>query len=117
MSETDFAAFAGKTQGDRTVMHVLYGLHTLAPFTMLTLSVVALIVNYLRKGDENDALYLAHHAYMIRTFWWAVLWLVVLSPLWLFFVLLGMVAYSVIGLWYLYRYIRGWLRFVDGKPV
>ena len=70
MPETDFAAFEGKTPGDRTVMHVLYGLHTLAPFTMLTLSVVALIVNYLRKGDENDALYLAHHAYMIRTFWW-----------------------------------------------
>eukprot|EP01034_Spumella_vulgaris_P008924 gene8924-11336_t len=54
-------------------MHVLYGLHTLAPFTLLSLSVVALIVNYLRKGDENDALYLAHHAYMIRPFWWAVL--------------------------------------------
>ena len=44
MSETDFAAFEGKNPGDRTIMHVLYGLHTLAPFTMLTLSVVALIV-------------------------------------------------------------------------
>ncbi len=42
MSETDFAAFEGKNPGDRTIMHVLYGLHTLAPFTMLTLSVVAL---------------------------------------------------------------------------
>lgn len=117
MSETDFAAFASKTPGDRTVMHVLYGLHTLAPFSLLSLSVVALIINYIRRGDENDALYLNHHAYMIRTFWWAVLWFVVLSPLWLMFLVPGMVAYGIVGLWYLYRYIRGWLRFTDGKPV
>ena len=41
MSETDFAAFEGKNPGDRTIMHVLYGLHTLAPFSLLSLSVVA----------------------------------------------------------------------------
>ncbi len=117
MSETDYAEFEGKTASDRTVMHVLYGLHTLAPFSLLSLSVVALIINYIRRGDENDALYLNHHAYMIRTFWWAVLWFVLLSPLWLILVLPGVAAYTVVGLWYLYRYIRGWLRFVDGKLI
>ena len=117
MSETDFAAFEGKNPGDRTIMHGQYGLHTLAPFSLLSLSVVALIINYIRRGDENDALYLSHHAYMIRTFWWAVLWLVVLSPLWLFFLLPGIVAWGIVGLWYLYRYIRGWLRFNDGKLI
>ena len=30
MAETDYAQFDAKTPGDRTVMHVLYGLHTLA---------------------------------------------------------------------------------------
>ncbi|MBX3586244.1 MAG: hypothetical protein KF796_06340 [Ramlibacter sp.] len=117
MSETDFAEFGAKTQNDRTVMHVLYGLHTLAPFTLLSLSVVALIVNYVRRGEELDALYVLHHGYMIRTFWWALLWLAVTAPLWLLFVLPGAAAYTVIALWYLYRYIRGWLRFSDNKPV
>lgn len=120
MSETDFADFErhnGKTPGDRTLMHVLYGLHTFAPFTLWSLSVVALIINYIRRGDEPDAMYVAHHGYMIRTFWWAMLWLVVLSPLWLLFFVPGAIAYTVVGLWYLYRFIRGWLRFNDGKPI
>ena len=114
MPETDFAAFEPKSSGDRTVMHVLYGLHTVAPFTMWSLAVVALIVNYIRRGDEHDPVYAAHHAYMIATFWWSLLWLVASSPLWLF-VLPGAIAWTIVGLWYLYRCIRGWLRFNDNR--
>ncbi|MCJ0765020.1 DUF4870 family protein [Variovorax terrae] len=115
MSETDFSRFDAKTPNDRTVMHVLYGLHTIAWASMGTLAVIALIVNYVKRGEEQDALYLSHHNYMIRTFWWTILALVVASPLWLLFLLPGAAAYTLIGLWYLYRCIRGWLRFADGK--
>lgn len=117
MSETDYAAYeTGKTSGDRTVMHLLYGLHTVSPFTAWTLAVVALIVNYIKKGDENDALYLSHHAYMIRTFWWTLLWLVVTTPLYILFVLPGVIAWFVVGAWYVYRCIRGWMLFNDNRP-
>jgi uncharacterized membrane protein len=116
MAQTDFADFEAKTSGDRTVMHVLYGLHTIAWASMGVLAVIALIVNYIRRADEQDALYVSHHNYMIATFWWTVLWLVVTSPLWLLFFLPGAVAYTVIGLWYLYRCLRGWLRFTEGRP-
>lgn len=104
-----------KTPGDRTVMHVLYGLHTISWASMGMLAVIALVVNYIRRADEHDPLYVAHHSYMIATFWWTVLWLVVTGPLWLLFFVPGMVAYTVIGLWYLYRCLRGWLRFNDGR--
>lgn len=109
------AGEANKTANDRTVMHVLYGLHTIAWASMGTLAVIALIVNYIRRGEETDPLYLSHHNYMIATFWWTVLWLVVASPLWLLFIVPGAVAYTVVGLWYLYRCIRGWLRFADDR--
>ena len=115
MAETDFAQFETKTANDRTVMHVLYGLHTIAWASMGTLAVVALIVNYIKRADEHDAVYSSHHNYMIATFWWTVLWLVVTSPLWLLFFFPGAVAYTIVGLWYLYRCIRGWLRFSDGR--
>lgn len=123
MSETNYADFeAGKTPGDRTVMHVLYGLHTVSPFTAWSLAVVALIVNYIKRPDENDPIYLSHHNYMIRTFWWTLGWLalsvllalvmavtILLLPLvWL--------PFTVVGVWYLYRCIRGWLRFNDNQP-
>ena len=53
MPETDFAAFQAKTPGDRTTMHVLYALHTIAPFTMWTLSIVAVIVNYVKRPSSR----------------------------------------------------------------
>ncbi|HZY20123.1 MAG TPA: hypothetical protein VFE82_16755 [Ramlibacter sp.] len=115
MSQTDFANFGTKTPGDRTVMHVLYGLHTLAWPSLGTLAVIALIVNYVKRADEDDPLYLAHHGYMIATFWWSLLWMVLTSPLYLLFIFPGVAAHAVVGLWYLYRCIRGWLRFNDGR--
>lgn len=115
MPETDYATLEDRTPQDRTVMHVLYGLHTVAPFTLWSLAVIALIVNYVRRGDERDPLYLAHHDYMIRTFWWAVLWLAVSSPLWLLLFFPGAIAWTVVGAWYLYRCIRGWVRFNDHR--
>lgn len=115
MTQTDFNAFEAKTPGDRSVMHVLYALHTVAPFTFWTLALVAVIVNYVKRADESDALYARHHGYMIRTFWWAILWLVLSIPLWFLFIFPGWIASIVIAVWYLYRYIRGWLRFNDNQ--
>jgi uncharacterized membrane protein len=116
MSETNYADVeSGKKPQDRTVMHILYGMHTVAPFTFWTLAIIALVVNYIKRGDETDSMYVSHHGYMIRTFWWSLLWLVVTSPLWLLFVLPGAVAWTVVGIWYLYRCILGWLRFNDGR--
>ena len=114
MSETDFAAFEAKTPGDRTVMHVLYALHTVAWASMGSLAVIALIVNYIKRADEHDALYVVHHNYMISTFWWTLLWLALTSPLWIL-VVPGWVAWGVIGLWYLYRCLKGWLRFTNHR--
>ena len=102
--------------GERLLMQVLYGLHTLAWFSMGTLAVVALLLNYIRRGDEEDALYRAHHRYMISTFWWTLLWLLLLSPLWLLFLLPGWLAYFAVLLWYLYRCLKGWLRFNADRP-
>ncbi len=117
MSQTDYVAFGQeKTSGDRTVMNVLYALHTVAWASLGTLAVIALIVNYIKRSDEDDAVYLSHHNYMISTFWWTILWLVVTSPLYLLFWLPGLAAHAVVGLWYLYRCIRGWLRFSSYKP-
>jgi uncharacterized membrane protein len=116
MNQEHLGAFVPKTQADRTVMHVLYALHTIAWASMGSLAVIALIVNYIKRADEQDSVYLSHHNYMIATFWWTVLWLLVTSPLWMLFVIPGVIAWTIVGLWYLYRCIRGWLRFTDGRP-
>jgi uncharacterized membrane protein len=116
MSNTDYVGFDAKTQNDRAVMHVLYGLHTVAWASAGSLAVIALIVNYIKRADEQDAIYASHHNYMIATFWWTLLWLLVTSPLWLLFFFPGAIAWTIVGFWYLYRCIRGWLRFNDNRP-
>lgn len=113
--ETDYATLEDKTPADRTTMHVLYGLHTVAPFTLWSLSVIALIVNYIKRSSERDPFYVSHHDYMIRTFWWTILWLLVSSPLWFLLVFPGAIAWTLIGAWYVYRCGRGWLRFNDNR--
>ncbi len=115
MAQTDFASFEPKTSGDRTIMHVLYGMHTIAWASLGTLAVIALIINYIKRSDEVEPTYVMHHSYMIRTFWWTVLWLIVTSPLYLLLVLPGVIAQGIVGLWYLYRCIKGWLRFNDNR--
>jgi len=115
MGDFDLKDVPGKTDNDRLVMHILYGLHTLAWFSAGVFALVALIINYLRRADETEPLYLAHHRYMIATFWWTLLWLVLLSPLWLLFFLPGALAYALVWMWYLYRCLKGWLRFNDQR--
>ncbi|GAB3773235.1 hypothetical protein GCM10028796_45420 [Ramlibacter monticola] len=114
MAETDFRTLEDM-RSDRSTMHVLYGLHTVAPFTLWSLSVIALIVNYVKRSDEADRLYEAHHSYMIRTFWWSLLWLLLTGPLWFLLFFPGAIAWTLIGAWYIYRFLRGWLRFNDNR--
>jgi uncharacterized membrane protein len=115
MSETNLAEFDAKTGNDRLVLNVLYGLHTVSWLSGGTLAVVALIANYVKRSGEHDVLYLSHHNYMIRTFWWTAMWLAVSCPLFFLFFFPGMIAWAVIGLWYLFRCIKGWLRFSDNR--
>lgn len=115
MALTNYSDIELKSSSDRTVMHILYGMHTIAWASLGVLALVALIVNYIKRSDETDPLYRDHHSYMISTFWWALLWLVVTSPLYLLFYFPGLAASGIVGLWYLYRCIKGWLRFNDNK--
>jgi uncharacterized membrane protein len=121
MSETNFADFAPKSSGDRTVMHVLYGMHTVAWISFGTLAVIALIINYIKRSDEQDSIYLQHHNYMISTFWWTLLWMIpaalvaLVMGITIILLPLAWLPFSIVGLWYLYRCIKGWLRFNDNR--
>ena len=78
--------------------HVLYGLHTLSWFSAGAFSVIAMIVNAVKRPDLPDDFYRSHFRWQARSFWFTVLWLALTSPLWAFFVFPGWVAWSLIGL-------------------
>ena len=90
-------------------------------FSMGLLSVVALIVNYVKRGDAPGTLYEAHMNWMISTFWWTLFWVVVsfIPSLVLSVVSFGLLSFLFVipGVWYLYRMLKGLLRLIDGRSI
>lgn len=99
-----------------TLTHVMYALHTASFFSMGMLSVVAIILNYIKRADLPDDFFRSHFRWQARSFWFTLLWLVLSLPLWILW-LPGLIAYMGVGFWYLYRFIRGWLAFAEGRPM
>jgi uncharacterized membrane protein len=101
----------------RLLTHILYGLHTLSWFSAGTFSVIAIIINYVKRPDLPDDFYRSHYRWQARSFWLTLLWLGLSAPLFLLFVLPGACAWTLVGLWYLYRYVRGWLAFHENRSL
>jgi uncharacterized membrane protein len=98
---------------DRTMALAAYVLHLIGSVTGL-LSIVALILNYVRRNEYDEAS-ASHHGYMIRTFWWTVLWLVIG---WVTrFMLIGWVICIAAWCWYVYRHIRGVVALANGEAI
>ncbi|MCI2809454.1 DUF4870 family protein [Eoetvoesiella caeni] len=100
----------------RTVTHVMYGLFALglisAGFLGLA-TVAAVVLAYLKRADAAGTVYAAHMDWVLRTFWWGLLWLVLSLIATLFY--LGWPALLVLGVWLVYRVIRGWLGLFAGE--
>jgi uncharacterized membrane protein len=82
-------------------------------------SLIAVILNYVKRSDVRGTFLESHFRWQIRTFWFALLW--ALLALLLAFTVVGLpVAWGVAviaGVWVLYRIIRGWLALVSERPM
>jgi uncharacterized membrane protein len=57
-----------------------------------------------------------HHTWMIRSFWWYLLWVIVGGML--FFTIVGpFIVWGLAWLWMAYRIIRGFLDLNNGRPM
>lgn len=113
-----------------TLTHVLYGLHGFSALMGLTSSafivtaflsgwpsIIAVIVNYVKRGDVRNTWLETHFSWQIRTFWWALLWVVVafLLVVTVIGIPLAWILAVGVGIWVLYRIIRGWLALAQGE--
>lgn len=78
-------------------------------------SIIAVIINYAKRGEARGTWLESHFSWQIRTFWYALLWsmIVALVSAVLAIVLVGFALWVlglvVLGIWVTYRVIRGWL--------
>jgi uncharacterized membrane protein len=116
------------------VAHVVYALHaisllvgilTTATVVMAFLtgwpSIIAVVINYVKRSDVRGTWLESHFRWQIRTFWFGLLWVVLCG---LFVVatlgiglLIAWLPLTVVGLWFIYRVARGWLRLMERQPM
>ena len=112
--------------------HIIYLLHgfsvlmgMLGPALIITTfltgwpSIIAVIINYVKRNDVRGTYLDSHFGWQIRTFWYTLLWLVIASIL--FITVIGIILAYILavgaGIWVFYRIIRGWIALNDGRSV
>jgi uncharacterized membrane protein len=84
-------------------------------------SIIAVILNYVKRDDVRGTWLESHFRWQIRTFWFGLLWI----SLCLLFVVVTLgigilVAWfpmMIVGFWFIYRIIRGWIALSARKPL
>ena len=126
-----------------TFVGVAYGLHVTGLFLFWP-ALFGLFLDYVKRRDVEGTVLASHYAWLIRTFWWSLLWgtLIIGAMLWVIlphslrigelaragdylsipweFIaagVLGGIGISVVWFWTVYRFIRGILRLSDGRAV
>ena len=105
------------------VIHILYLLHALSPFTVWLLALVAVLIGMAKRPDVNGTYLESHVSWLARTFWWGLVWIGVSAVITFILVativgiLIWWLPWTILFLWYLYRVIRGWLRLNDRQPI
>jgi len=82
-------------------------------------SIIAVIINYVKRKDVRGTYLDSHFGWQIRTFWYTLLWMVIAAML--FITVIGIVLGYILavggGIWVFYRIIRGWISLNDGRSM
>jgi uncharacterized membrane protein len=123
-----------REQSHITWTQLIYGLHAFSLLagivTAATIvgsfltgwpSIIAVILNYVKRGDVQGTWLESHFRWQIRTFWFGLLW-ISLCVLFVVFtfglgILIAWLPIALVSLWFIYRIVRGWLRLNERKPM
>lgn len=113
---------------------IVYGLHALSlvigivsaaaiitSFLIGVPSIIAVIMNYMKRSEASGTWLESHFRWQIRTFWSGVFWVALCSLFVVltlgFGLLLVWLPLGFLGLWFIYRIARGWLALRDRRPM
>ena len=112
--------------------HVIYALHAFSVLTGIFgaasvigaflvgwPSIIAVILNYVKRSDVAGTWLESHFRWQIRTFWFALLWVLIAIAVGLTIVGLLLTAAILVAVtvWLVYRVARGWIALSGVKPM
>ena len=124
-------------QSERSLIgwaEVIYGLHA---FSLLTgilgaatvvgafltgwPSIIAVILNYVKRRDVQGTWLESHFRWQIRTFWYGLLWVALCAAFVVLTlgigILIAWLPLAIVSLWFVYRIVRGWVALRDRRPM
>jgi uncharacterized membrane protein len=128
---------ASAVEPDKSLVTVTYVIYALHAFSLITgiigaatvvgafltgwPSLIAVILNYVKRSQVRGTWLESHFRWQLRTFWFGLLWV----SLCLLFVvatlgvglLVAWLPLGIVGLWFIYRVVRGWLALLDRRPL
>lgn len=104
-----------RNQVAKNITLITYCLYAAGLFTGGIVTLVAFIINIVKKGDVAGTIYESHFRWQMRTALFGLLWMVI-GMVTVVFVIGGVILF-VATIWYIYRVIKGFLYFNDGKPM
>ncbi|THF59380.1 DUF4870 family protein [Pseudothauera rhizosphaerae] len=112
---TEITVVDEREKANKTITTIIYALYAASLIIGITW-LVAIIMNYVKRGDVAGTWLESHFRWQIRTFWFGLLWGVlgaITLPLW------GLGAIVLIAnlVWFIYRIVKGFLRLNDNKPM
>lgn len=108
---------AGEAKQTARLLYVAHAITFL--FSLGLLSLIPLIINYVKRPSTQGTIVYSHHTWMVRSFWYYVVWMAVAFVLAVTIILIP-VAW-IIGcaawLWFAYRMVKGFLDLNSNRPM
>ena len=84
-------------------------------------SIIAVVFNYVKRGEVSGTWLESHFRWQIRTFWFGFLWvglcmLFVIGTLGLG-LLIAWLPLAIVSVWFIYRVVRGWSALNARQPM
>jgi len=128
------SAVVPKSESLITWTNVIYALHALSlatgilgaasvvgAFLIGWPSIIAVILNYVKRADVRGSWLESHFLWQIRTFWYGLLWVVLCGLVVVLTLGLGLLVVwlplAVVTIWFVYRIARGWMRLGARQPM
>lgn len=85
------------------ILHLVVAVAAVVPSAQpsIALLLVALVIDLVKRGDAVGTWQASHFSWRIRTVLWAAFWYLITLPLFLVFLLPGMLAWLIVSVWFL----------------
>ena len=84
-------------------------------------SIIAVVLNYIKRADARGTWLDSHFRWQIRTFWFGLLWTVLCLAFVVMTLGIGIIIawlpLGIVALWFIYRIARGWMALNDRRPI